>query len=121
MGWGQNFKNFLSLQFPTFKGGGMNAKALVTSGGGVDSPTHNLNNTIFPSAPNREPKDIGKWREAIRVAEDPFWPYRTPMQELFEDTILGEQVAACMFKRNNLTLLRKYGMVTKRKKDNEKQ
>lgn len=102
--------NFLSLNFPSFKGR-MSTQAMVTTGGGSNKDSHNLNKVIFPNQPERTPKDIQSWRNSIIQAEDPFWPYRTLMQELFEDTVLGQQVSSCIIRRNNLTLLREYGLV----------
>ena len=92
----------------TTGGKARSSDALVRTGGGSDNPKHNANNLIFPSAPDRTAKDVGSWREALQQAESPFFPYRTAMQMLYNDTILNEQVRACMLRRRNLTMLRDF-------------
>jgi hypothetical protein len=53
-------------------------------------------------------QDIGGWRESIKEAENPWYPYRVAMQRIYQDTILNEHVISCMNRRNDLTLLRDF-------------
>lgn len=52
--------------------------------------------------------DMQVWRSAIVEAENAFNPQRVLMQRIFQDTDLNEQVTACVRRRKNLTLLRKF-------------
>ena len=92
--------------------GGKPTDALVRSGGGSDNPKHNTNNLIFPSAPDRTAKDLEAWRDSLRQTENPFFPYRTQMQMLFNDTILNDHVRSCMLRRRNMTMLRDFEVQT---------
>lgn len=56
----------------------------------------------------RERVDIKGWRESINEAESAYNPYRVKMQKMYQDTDLNEHLNACMNKRRNLTLLRKF-------------
>lgn len=67
----------------------------------------------------RDPKDLNKWiakirfprvrvdalqwRDAIAQAEDPIFPYRWSMQQIFQDLVLDGHVTACMDARKRLT------------------
>lgn len=90
------------------KGKARDSNALNKTGGGSENSKHNANNLIFPSAPDRTAKDIQSWRTSLEQAESPFFPFRTAMQMLYNDTILNEHVRACMLRRRNLTLLRDF-------------
>jgi hypothetical protein len=65
--------------------------------------------------------DTSFWRSSIAEAERPLpaLPYRVQMQQIFIDTVLNGHVSACMQKRKNLTLLKKYAMVDEQGNENE--
>ena len=54
--------------------------------------------------------DPSYWRNSVIEAERPLpaLPYRVMMQTMYMDTVLNGHVAACMQKRKNLTLLKKF-------------
>lgn len=110
MNWLQKIVNSVPVPVynPFQSKGGKPVDALVRTGGGSNSEKKNANNLIFPNAPDRTAKDLEYWRESLRQAESPFFPYRTNMQMLFNDTILNEHVRACMLRRRNMTLLRDF-------------
>lgn len=56
----------------------------------------------------RVKSDVQSWREAIVEAELPLWMHRVKMQRIYQDTVLNGHVAACLQKRNDLTLLRDF-------------
>jgi phage gp29-like protein len=60
---------------------------------------------------NRKQQTTSEWRDAILQAEHQWYPYRTRMIELYQDTILNAQVWSCMERRKDLTLLRDWHMV----------
>ena len=60
---------------------------------------------------NRQTQSTLKWRQAVIQAENPYWPYRTEMIELYQDTILNSQVWSCMERRKDMTLLREWCFV----------
>ena len=79
-----------------------------TDAGGSPNLTKNLGNAIFPSSLEALRRDVQAWREAKEEAESGWIPYRTKMMKMYEDTILNEHVFACIQRRKNLTLLRKF-------------
>lgn len=52
----------------------------------------------------RVSQDVRKWRDAIREAEQSYYPHRVKMQQIFNDTILNGHVFACMERRKKMTL-----------------
>jgi hypothetical protein len=72
---------------------------------------HNLAYSITPLQFLRIRQDIASWRLAIIEAEQAYYPHRVKMQRLFQDTVINEHVDACMSRRKNLTLLRKFRVV----------
>jgi hypothetical protein len=52
--------------------------------------------------------DMAMWRDACKEAEDPWYPMRVKMQRMFLDTVLNEHLKACIRRKKNLTLLRKF-------------
>lgn len=82
----------------------------ITDGGGSDKTNRNLQNVVFPSQLQRARKDLSDWLAAIEETEHPWIPYRVLIQRLYEITKLNEHLAACMERRNDLTLLRKFEM-----------
>lgn len=55
--------------------------------------------------------DIGMWREAIRTAEQAWFPTRYHMQRMFVDTILEGHTKSCIRRRKALTLLKDFIIV----------
>lgn len=70
----------------------------------------NLNKYRGPVQLVRIKVDTSFWRKAIAEAERPLasLPYRVMMQQIFIDTILNGHVQACVQKRKNMTLLKKF-------------
>lgn len=98
-------KNFFPVPPPS--AGSRNKGALLNAGGSFN-PTHNLANRRMPLQLPRIRQSVESWRAAVMQAEQSFWPFRVLMQQLFDDTVLNAHVAACMERRLNLTLLRKF-------------
>lgn len=69
-----------------------------------------ISNYISPVQFQRLKVDIASWRDAVKEAEQAFYPHRVKMQRVFIDTILNGQVDACMNKRKNLTLLKGFSI-----------
>lgn len=65
---------------------------------------------IAPYQFTRIKQDVQLWRDAITEAELAWYPHRVKMQRIFMDTILNGHVLACLNKRKNLTLLKKYAI-----------
>jgi Protein of unknown function (DUF935) len=63
---------------------------------------------ISPVTFERIRHDVKMWREAGAEAENAWYPQRVRMQRMMMDTHLNEHVDACVKKRKNLTLLRKF-------------
>ena len=76
--------------------------------GGSNDINKNLSNYFLPVSPVREAEDPKSWRDSIIEAEAAVFPHRVKMQEIFRDTMLDSHVRACVNKRRNLTLLRKF-------------
>lgn len=68
----------------------------------------NLSNTIMRVQFERIRQDVMSWRDAIKEAEQAYYPHRVKMQRLFIDTALNGHVDACMQRRKDLTLLRDF-------------
>ncbi len=76
------------------------------------------NNYIYKQQLARIKQDILAWRNAINEVEQPWFPQRIKLQQLYQDTVLNGQVHSCMEKRKRLTLLKDFGFYTD-KKENE--
>jgi hypothetical protein len=76
---------------------------------GANNPK-NLNTFIAPLQFARIKQDILYWRSAILETELAYFPHRVKMQRVYIDTILDPQVWACISKRKELTLLKKFGI-----------
>lgn len=63
---------------------------------------------ISPVQFERIRHDMKSWRDASVEAEQPWYPHRVRQQRMYLDTILNEHVEACINRRKNLTLLRKF-------------
>lgn len=72
----------------------------------------NLGNIINPVQLERLSVDLRDWRMAINEAEQAYYPHRVRMQRMFLDTELNGHVFACMERRKELNLLRKYEFYT---------
>ena len=97
---------------PNNRKGGNGAPYLYNvNGGGSTDPRKNLGNTLMPISPLRNKADVGTWRDGIQELENAVLPYRLITQTLFRDVALDPQVAACLQKRYNLTLLREFAFV----------
>ena len=69
---------------------------------------HNLSSIISPVTLQRLRQDVLSYRESIQEAENAWWPQRVKMQRLFIDTKLNGHVFACIERRKDLTMLRKF-------------
>lgn len=88
---------------------------------GRKKPTStNLSTFIAPVTLQRIRQDVDTWREAVREAENAWYPQRVRMQQMFNDTIQNGHVFACYEKRKELTLLRQYHLVDALGNVNEK-
>jgi hypothetical protein len=64
-------------------------------------------------------QDIISWRNAINELEQPWFPQRIKIQQLYQDTVLNGHVEACMVARKRLTLLKDFCFVGVDGKENE--
>lgn len=71
-----------------------------------------LSSFIAPVQLNRLRFDVRGWRESIAEAEYAYYPYRVKMQQMYIDTILNGHIASLMERRHDLTMLRKFNIVT---------
>jgi hypothetical protein len=85
----------------------------------VPPTPNNISSYIAPVQFQRQRPDIQTWRSAVTEAENAWYPQRVAMQRLYIDTILNGHVAACMEKRNNLTLLRGFEIRNSKGERNE--
>lgn len=74
----------------------------------------NLTRYISPVQLARIKQDVRTWRDAMNEAENSWYPHRVKMQQIFLDTVLNGHVDACMTRRKNMTMLKKYRMVNKK-------
>ena len=72
-----------------------------------------LRNIIAPVQLQRIRQDVQTWREVVAEAENAWYPHRVKAQRLFIDTINNGHVYACMERRKDLTLLRKWEFIDK--------
>lgn len=68
---------------------------------------------ILPSRLERIKQDVGRWRDAVREAEQVYFPYRVRMQQIFIDVVLNGHVQACMQRRQDMTLQKEFAIVDK--------
>ena len=71
----------------------------------------NLAGMIAPVSLQRLRQDVMSWRESITEAEMVWYPQRVKMQQLFIDTKLNGHVSACVERRKDLTMLRKFEVI----------
>lgn len=76
-------------------------------------PTKNLAGYIAPVQLQRLRQDVFSWRDVLQESENVWYPHRVKAQRLYIDTINNGHVFACMDRRKDLTLLRKWEFVNK--------
>lgn len=81
------------------------------TGKGMVSVNKNLGGMISPVSLARIKQDVLSWRAGITEAEMAWYPQRVKMQQLFIDTKLNGHVSACIERRKDLTMLRKFDVV----------
>jgi phage gp29-like protein len=84
-----------------------------------DLKPSNLKNYPVRVQLERIRQDVQKWRDAIREAEQAWYPHRVKMQQLFNDTVLNGHVFACIDRRKKLTLSRGLIIVDEKENENE--
>ena len=70
-----------------------------------------LGGIITPLKFERLKADIQTWRDALSEAENPFYPHRVKLQNIYMDLILNAHIYACMERRRNITKLREFNFV----------
>lgn len=80
---------------------------LINTPGSSDI-NRNLGQYAAPVPITRLRQDINSWRIAMNEIERVIIPFRFRMQQLYLDTRLNSQVAACMTRRKELTMLRDF-------------
>jgi len=68
----------------------------------------NLSTYISNVQFQRMRQDVMSWREAVKEAENAWYPHRVKLQRLYIDTALNGHVSACIDRRKDLTLLRDF-------------
>lgn len=82
-------------------------------------PKRHLSNYAAHAQVMRARQNVSTWRDAIKEAEQEFYPQRVKMQNLYNDTIQNGHVFACMEARKELTLLRDFEVYVKETKSEE--
>lgn len=77
----------------------------------VQDTKRDLRNFIAPVQLQRLRQDILSWRDVLNESENVWFPHRVKAQRLYNDTALNGHIAACMERRNEMTLLRKWDFV----------
>lgn len=77
----------------------------------LKDPQKDVGNYIAKVQLQRYKQDAKTWRDAVTEAENAWYPHRVKMQRIFIDTILNGHVKACIERRKDLTLLRKWEFV----------
>ena len=72
-----------------------------------------LRNYIAPVQFQRLRADVLSWRDIMVESEAAWYPHRVKAQRLFIDTINNAQIFACIERRKDLTLLRKWEFMDK--------
>lgn len=68
----------------------------------------NLRGYITPVQLQRLRHDVQMWRDAVKEAEQAWYPHRVRMQRMYIDTILNGHTLSCITRRKDLTLLREF-------------
>lgn len=79
-----------------------------------------LRNFVAPVQLQRLRQDVQSWREVLAEAENVWFPHRVKAQRLYIDTINNGHVFACMERRKDLTLLRKWEFVDRNGKTDQR-
>jgi hypothetical protein len=79
----------------------------------VKKTEKNLSSYIVPVQLTRIRQSVLTWRDAIREMEMAYFPYRIKAQQLYIDTALNGHVTACVERRKDLSLLRKFEFCNK--------
>lgn len=74
----------------------------------TDKKSKDSTKSNIPTQLHKVKQDTTSWKEALEEAERWSNPYRVKLQRLYNDTILNSQVAACIERRKDLTLLRSF-------------
>lgn len=74
---------------------------------------------IFPAQLARLRVDVLGWRDALREAEQAFYPQRVKMQQMYNDVIVNGHTLACWERRKDLTLLRDFKLCNAAGEENE--
>jgi hypothetical protein len=111
-----DLKKIKGYSFPVPKIPLTGNKSSVNPATGVDRSEkaikRNLGNIITPVQLARIRQDITSWRGWAVEAEQAYYPQRVKMQQGYLDTVLNGHVTACMERRKDLSLLRKYEFYT---------
>ena len=113
------FQNIRNYVFPTpqSKANALSEYGAEWRGGG--NVEKNLRSYITPVQLQRIRHDVQMWRDAIKEAEQAWYPHRVRMQRMYNDTILNGHVYSCLKRRKDLTLLRDWGFENKNEVVNE--
>ena len=84
-----------------------------------DLPKKDANKLITAYNLPRVRQDIGNWREAMQEMERPYVPYRVKAQILYQDVAINGHVFACMRKRKDMVMLKKWAIVDENNNINE--
>jgi phage gp29-like protein len=74
----------------------------------VENNAHRPSLYALPIQIERIKQDVISWRNAVKEAENAYYPHRYKMQQMFIDTILEGHISSCMDKRKRLTLLKDF-------------
>ena len=85
-----------------------------------DLPKKDANKLITAYHLPRVRQDIGNWREAMQEMERRYVPYRVKSQILYQDVAINGHFFACMRKRKDMVMLKKWAIVDENNNINEK-
>lgn len=88
----------------------------------INQPLNNAKKAsdfFTPQVLDRVKTDMVGWENAMKQMEQPVLPFRYFAQQIYKNTILNSQVAACMQKRKNLTLLKEFHLCDENGQTNE--
>lgn len=92
----------------------------ISQGNPAKRSIKNYNNYMFPQGLARLRQDVLSWRRSIDELEQPWYPQRVKVQQLYQDTVLNGHVHACMDKRKRLTLLKDFAIYGPNGEEDEK-
>jgi phage gp29-like protein len=85
----------------------------------VEKVEKNLRGYITPVQLQRIRHDVSMWRDAVKEAEQAWYPHRVRMQRMYNDTILNGHVYACLKRRKDLTLLKDWCFKNDKEEESE--